>query len=99
MFSVQKVSRMKSKNNMKKGLYEILDWLEREKPMRIKDFWRCVLKETIMNQYPALRLMRNSLMDGKRVFSMMLMTVILLILHVGCPWCIFYFCSYLRTLV
>lgn len=61
---MQKVSRMKSKDNMKKGLYGILDWLEKERSQHIQVFWRCVFKETIMNQYPTLRLLRKSLMDG-----------------------------------
>ncbi|XP_032392994.1 nuclear body protein SP140-like protein isoform X5 [Etheostoma spectabile] len=58
-----KVSSMKNKENMKKGLYEILDCLERKQSQRIKTFWTCVFKETIMNQYPTLRLLRNSLLD------------------------------------
>lgn len=65
----KKVSRMKSKNNLKKGLYDILDWLERERSQHIKDFWSCIFKETILNQYPALRLLRNSLMDGSFHFD------------------------------
>ncbi|XP_059204937.1 nuclear body protein SP140-like protein isoform X2 [Centropristis striata] len=60
----KKVSRMKSKDNLKKGLYEILERLEKDRPQLIKLFWTCVFKETIMNHYPALRLMRNSLMDA-----------------------------------
>ncbi|XP_078017867.1 autoimmune regulator-like isoform X4 [Epinephelus lanceolatus] len=60
----QKVSRMKSKNNIKRGLYDILDWLEKEQSKRIIDFWDCVFTETIMNQYPTLRLLHNKLKDG-----------------------------------
>ncbi|XP_026181999.1 nuclear body protein SP140-like protein isoform X2 [Mastacembelus armatus] len=60
----KKVSRMKSKERIKKGLYEILDRFECERPQHIHRFWRCVFKDTIMNQYPTLRLLRNSLMDG-----------------------------------
>ncbi|XP_062294070.1 nuclear body protein SP140-like protein [Scomber scombrus] len=62
--SYKKVSRMKSKDNMKKGLYDILDWLEKERSEHIYVFWRCVFKDTIMNQYPILRELRKSLMDG-----------------------------------
>lgn len=65
----KKVSRMKSKDNMKKGLYGILDWLEKERSQHIQVFWRCVFKETIMNQYPTLRLLRKSLMDGSFHFD------------------------------
>ncbi|XP_032392992.1 nuclear body protein SP140 isoform X3 [Etheostoma spectabile] len=60
---------MKNKENMKKGLYEILDCLERKQSQRIKTFWTCVFKETIMNQYPTLRLLRNSLLDGSFHFE------------------------------
>ncbi|XP_069005757.1 autoimmune regulator-like isoform X2 [Embiotoca jacksoni] len=60
----KKVSRMKSKENIKRALYEILDWLEKEKSQHITVFWTCVFKETILNKYPKLRELRNSLMDG-----------------------------------
>ncbi|XP_028455895.1 nuclear body protein SP140 isoform X2 [Perca flavescens] len=59
----KKVRRMKSKDNMRKGLYEILDLLEKKQSQRIKTFWSCIFKETIMNQYPTLRLLHKSLMD------------------------------------
>lgn len=61
---MQKVCRMKSKENMKKALYNILDWLETERPQHIRTFWTCAFKETILNQYSTLRLLRNRLMDG-----------------------------------
>ncbi|XP_026212392.1 nuclear body protein SP140-like [Anabas testudineus] len=64
----QKVSRMKSKENLKKAVYEILDLLERKRPQHIHLFWRCVFEEVIMSQYPTLRLLRNSLMDGSYRF-------------------------------
>ncbi|XP_078125552.1 uncharacterized protein sp100.1 isoform X2 [Sander vitreus] len=66
----KKVSHMKSKDNMRKGLYEILDWLERKQSERIKTFWSCIFKETIMNQYPTLRLLHKSLLDGSFHFEM-----------------------------
>ncbi|XP_074511437.1 nuclear body protein SP140-like protein isoform X2 [Sebastes fasciatus] len=65
----KEVSRMKSKDNIKKGLYGILDWLEKERSKSIKDFWRCVFRETILNQYPTLRELRNRLMDGSFHFE------------------------------
>ncbi|XP_068575028.1 nuclear body protein SP140-like protein isoform X1 [Cebidichthys violaceus] len=65
----KKVSRMKSKDNIRKGLYDILDWLESEQPKSIREFWSCVFEETILNQYPTLRLLRNSLMDGSFHFD------------------------------
>ncbi|XP_039681154.1 nuclear body protein SP140-like protein isoform X4 [Perca fluviatilis] len=65
----KKVRRMKSKDNMRKGLYEILDLLEKKQSQRIKTFWGCIFKETIMNQYPTLRLLHKSLMDGSFHFE------------------------------
>ncbi|XP_033998429.1 nuclear body protein SP140-like protein isoform X2 [Trematomus bernacchii] len=60
----QMVSRMQSIKKIKNGLYEILDRLERKQPQDIKVFWSCVFKETILNEYPTLRLLRNDLMNG-----------------------------------
>ncbi|XP_029913480.1 nuclear body protein SP140-like protein [Myripristis murdjan] len=65
----KKVIRMKSKDNIKTGLYGILDWLESERPQHIRLFWTCVFTESIINQYPVLRLLRNSLFDGSFQFS------------------------------
>ncbi|TNN21523.1 hypothetical protein EYF80_068366 [Liparis tanakae] len=56
---------MKSKDNIRRGLYEILDLLEREHPQRVREFWSCVFKDTILNDYPTLKLLRNSLLDGE----------------------------------
>ncbi|XP_056262849.1 nuclear body protein SP140-like protein isoform X3 [Pseudoliparis swirei] len=63
----KKVIRMKSKDNIRKGLYEILDWLERERPQSVREFWSCVFKDTI--HYPTLKLLRNSLLDGSFHFD------------------------------
>ncbi|KAF7654255.1 hypothetical protein LDENG_00071820 [Lucifuga dentata] len=60
----KKVIRMKSKENMKQGLYGVLDWLEEERSEHIMHFWRCAFRDSIMTQYPTLRTFRNSLMDG-----------------------------------
>ncbi|XP_077396149.1 nuclear body protein SP140-like [Festucalex cinctus] len=60
----KKMNRTKSKEVLKKGLYEFLDWFEREQSQHIKVFWRCVFKETIVNQYPILQELRNSIRDG-----------------------------------
>ncbi|KAJ8251587.1 hypothetical protein GJAV_G00222950 [Gymnothorax javanicus] len=60
----QKVSRMKSKQQREKGLYQILDWLETERPHCINLFWRCLFQDHIMLEYPVIRLLRNSLLDG-----------------------------------
>ncbi|XP_061701806.1 uncharacterized protein LOC133514272 isoform X2 [Syngnathoides biaculeatus] len=60
----KKVDRTKSKEALKKNIYDFLDWLERERPESIRTFWWCVLKETITNQYPALHQLSKSLKDG-----------------------------------
>nr|XP_043907248.1 nuclear body protein SP140-like protein isoform X2 [Solea senegalensis] len=64
-----KVCRMKSKHNQKQGVYDILDKLEKEQSQHIHLFWTCVFKDTIMNHYPPLRLLRSSLMDGSFQFD------------------------------
>ncbi|XP_045930106.1 nuclear body protein SP140 isoform X3 [Micropterus dolomieu] len=68
----KKVSRMRSKKNITKGLYDILDLLERNRSSHIKVFWSCVFKEPILNHYPTLRMLRNSLMDGSFHFDIQL---------------------------
>lgn len=66
---VQKVSRMKSKNNIEKTVYKALDWLERERSEYITNFWRCVFKEVIRQQYPTLERLYNRLLDGQSCFD------------------------------
>uniref|UniRef100_A0A671WMF7 SP110 nuclear antigen, tandem duplicate 3 n=1 Tax=Sparus aurata TaxID=8175 RepID=A0A671WMF7_SPAAU len=63
------MSRMKSKERLRKALYDLLDWLERERSEHITLFWSSVFRETIMNHYPVLRMLRNSLMDGSFHFT------------------------------
>ncbi|XP_029997976.1 LOW QUALITY PROTEIN: nuclear body protein SP140-like protein [Sphaeramia orbicularis] len=65
----KKVSRMRSKANMKNGMYDLLDWLERERSDHIGLFWRCVFKDSILNQYVTLQKLRNSLLDGSFQFE------------------------------
>ncbi|KAJ0058178.1 hypothetical protein NL108_009058, partial [Boleophthalmus pectinirostris] len=59
-----KISRMKSKERIRSEVYSVLDFIETKRPESIKRFWSCVFKETILNKYPTLRLLRNSLFDG-----------------------------------
>ncbi|XP_014908752.1 nuclear body protein SP140-like isoform X2 [Poecilia latipinna] len=61
--------RMKSKDKIRRAVYEILDCLEKENSEHIPLFWRCVFKDVIMNQYPTLKLLHNSLMDGSFHFD------------------------------
>ncbi|XP_035037676.1 nuclear body protein SP140-like protein [Hippoglossus stenolepis] len=63
-----RVSHMRKKENIKKALYDVLDWVEQERSQHIHLFWRCVFKDTILNLYPTLRLLRYSLMDGSFQF-------------------------------
>ncbi|XP_034046826.1 nuclear body protein SP140-like protein isoform X2 [Thalassophryne amazonica] len=65
----KKVSRMRIKDNIKKELYALLDWVEKKQSQNIHHFWRCVFKPTIMNMYPALKMMHRSLMDGSFHFD------------------------------
>ncbi|XP_034055947.1 nuclear body protein SP140-like protein [Gymnodraco acuticeps] len=65
----EKVIRMQSIKKIKNGLYEILDRLESKQPQDIRAFWTCVFKETILNEYPTLRLLRNDLMNGTFQFD------------------------------
>ncbi|KAK7939835.1 hypothetical protein WMY93_003161 [Mugilogobius chulae] len=55
---------MKSKERISSAVYRLLDFIETERPKCIQRFWRCAFKETIVNKYPTLRLLRNSLFDG-----------------------------------
>ncbi|XP_074552596.1 nuclear body protein SP140-like protein isoform X2 [Halichoeres trimaculatus] len=64
----KKMSHMKSKDNLRNALYDYLDWLEAEQSQHITDFWRCMFKEIILNQYPTLKRLRDSLMDGSFKF-------------------------------
>ncbi|XP_029998105.1 nuclear body protein SP140-like protein [Sphaeramia orbicularis] len=50
-------------------MYDLLDWLERERSDHIDLFWRCVFEESILNQYVTLQKLRNSLLDVCREAS------------------------------
>lgn len=63
--SLQKMSRMKSKDSLKKAVYEFLDWLEVKQPQLIGTFWRAAFVELLMNHYPTLRRLHSSLMGGQ----------------------------------
>ncbi|XP_056144319.1 nuclear body protein SP140-like protein [Lampris incognitus] len=64
----KRIIRMKSKENIKNGMYDSLDWLEKERPKHIRRFWLCIFQDIILNQYPDLKLLRNSLIDGSFPF-------------------------------
>ncbi|KAL7826589.1 hypothetical protein AOLI_G00317980 [Acnodon oligacanthus] len=66
----KKVVKMRCKEKRKDGVYQILDWLEKERSDSVHLFWTCVFKDHILQKYPVLRLLRNSLMDGSfKVFE------------------------------
>ncbi|XP_056435547.1 nuclear body protein SP140-like protein [Gadus chalcogrammus] len=53
--------RIKSKEVMQDNVYELLNWIETERPCNIRLFWICVFKEFIMTQYPTLKRLQDSL--------------------------------------
>ncbi|KAF7221483.1 nuclear body protein SP140-like protein isoform X1 [Nothobranchius furzeri] len=71
----KKVTRMKSGEKSKKAIYDILDCFERERPKEIPLFWKCVFKDTILNQYHTLKMLHNSIMDGTYHFDTQILEV------------------------
>ncbi|XP_016150273.1 nuclear body protein SP140-like protein isoform X3 [Sinocyclocheilus grahami] len=60
----ENVKKMRSREQKEKGVYEVLDWVEKNKPQYIHQFWRCVFEDHILQLYPTLRTLRKSLLDG-----------------------------------
>ncbi|XP_050957965.1 LOW QUALITY PROTEIN: uncharacterized protein LOC127159069 [Labeo rohita] len=60
----ENVKKMRTREQKEKGVYEVLDWLEKKKPQRVQQFWRCVFEDHILQLYPTLRMLRNSLLNG-----------------------------------
>ncbi|XP_051798091.1 nuclear body protein SP140-like protein isoform X2 [Acanthochromis polyacanthus] len=65
----EKLRRMKSKESLRRGLYDTLDWLEKELSEDISVFWRCVFMEPILHFYPTLQRLHKSLLDGSFHFE------------------------------
>uniref|UniRef100_A0A8C1PK04 Nuclear body protein SP140-like protein n=1 Tax=Cyprinus carpio TaxID=7962 RepID=A0A8C1PK04_CYPCA len=63
------VKKMRSREQKEKGIYEVLDWVEKNKPQYMHQFWRCVFEDHILQLYPTLRTLRNSLLDGTFKFD------------------------------
>ncbi|KAG9328012.1 hypothetical protein JZ751_016950 [Albula glossodonta] len=61
----KKVNRMKSQQQRERMLYQILDRLETDQPNRIRTFWKCVFKPHILQRYPELSSLKDSLMEGQ----------------------------------
>ncbi|XP_067237684.1 nuclear body protein SP140-like protein isoform X2 [Chanodichthys erythropterus] len=64
----EKVKGMRTREQKQKGVYDVLDRLEKEKPQCVHKFWHCVFKHHILQLYPTLQLLRNSLLDGSFEF-------------------------------
>uniref|UniRef100_A0A9J7ZUU1 Dynein axonemal light chain 4 n=1 Tax=Cyprinus carpio carpio TaxID=630221 RepID=A0A9J7ZUU1_CYPCA len=63
-FGFENVKKMRSREQKEKGFYEVLDWVEKKRPQYMHQFWRCVFEDHILQLYPTLRILRNSLLDG-----------------------------------
>lgn len=46
-------------------MYEILDWLEKERRQFIKLFWGCVFQNHILQNYPSFRSLQGSLLESQ----------------------------------
>ncbi|XP_067315888.1 nuclear body protein SP140-like protein isoform X2 [Pseudorasbora parva] len=64
LFEKVKAMRSREQKQTQKRIYEVLDRLEKEKSQCMHQFWRCVFEDHILQLYPTLRLLRNSLLDG-----------------------------------
>ncbi|XP_016408561.1 uncharacterized protein LOC107740602 isoform X2 [Sinocyclocheilus rhinocerous] len=58
------VKNTRTRKQKEKGFYEVLDWVEKNRPQDIQQFWRCVFEDHILQQYPELSKLRSSLLDG-----------------------------------
>ncbi|KAK2916025.1 hypothetical protein Q8A67_000399 [Cirrhinus molitorella] len=60
----ENVKKMRTREQKEKGVYEVLDWVEKNRPRYMHQFWRCMFEDHILQLYPTLRMLRNSLLDG-----------------------------------
>uniref|UniRef100_A0A8C1PEP3 Nuclear body protein SP140-like protein n=1 Tax=Cyprinus carpio TaxID=7962 RepID=A0A8C1PEP3_CYPCA len=65
----ENVKKMRSREQKEKGIYEVLDWVEKNKPQYMHQFWRCVFEDHILQLYPTLRMLRKNLLDGTFKFD------------------------------
>ncbi|KAF5889076.1 nuclear body protein, partial [Clarias magur] len=63
-----KVIKKKNKN-MRKGVYEILDWVENNRRQYMKTFWSCVFEDHILQEYPNLRSLQKTLLNEKIILN------------------------------
>ncbi|CAL8273147.1 unnamed protein product [Lota lota] len=47
---------------MRTGLYKLLEWIEKEQPQNIRQFWTCVFTNNLMTHYPTLKKLQDSLL-------------------------------------
>ncbi|CAL9693730.1 unnamed protein product [Knipowitschia caucasica] len=64
-----KITRMKSNEKIRSAVYNVLEFIEDKLPHCIHSFWKCVFKETILNKYPTLRQLHNSLFNGQDFYD------------------------------
>ncbi|MCI4395315.1 hypothetical protein PGIGA_G00178870 [Pangasianodon gigas] len=60
----QKVIKMRNKERRQCGVYQILEWLEKQGGQCVKKFWRSVFQDHILTKYSALRSLQTSFLDG-----------------------------------
>ncbi|XP_050957959.1 uncharacterized protein LOC127159060 [Labeo rohita] len=60
----ENVKKMRTPKQKEKAFYEVLDWLEKNRSEDIQQFWRCVFEDHILQLYPTLCMLRNSLLDS-----------------------------------
>lgn len=54
---------MNTRQQKQQGVYDVLEWLEKERSQEIRSFWSCVFEDHIMQMYPTLHLLKKSLLD------------------------------------
>lgn len=69
LLCLQKIIRMRKRENVQKHMYELLKWVEEHQQEHIVLFWKCAFNDTIINQYPKLQMLHRSLMDGQSPLS------------------------------
>ncbi|KAJ3600918.1 hypothetical protein NHX12_031891 [Muraenolepis orangiensis] len=60
----ERVISVKSKDELRTSVYELLRWIEKKQPEKIRPFWTCVFRDSIMEVYPTLKKLHSSLSDG-----------------------------------
>ncbi|XP_062842659.1 sp110 nuclear body protein-like [Trichomycterus rosablanca] len=61
---LEEVIMIDCKDKLQKGVYQILEWVEKNQNQSIKKFWKCVFKNHIRLKYSTMQSLRASLLDG-----------------------------------